>query len=350
MINISNSTVMKNLLRLLLLICLVEKLQAQKLLLPEPVTNQASVALHKNETSFIYTFYGLDQTKKWSGVHNKVFRINLSSGESKQIQNIPDSMGRLASSASAIKNQAYIAGGYAILENGKEKSSKQLFIFNPQTENFTKGADLLIPIDDHIQSVWRDSLLYLVSGWSDSLNVRTVQVYNPSTNHWQFATSLPDEKTTAVFGGSGMIVGDTIYFLGGAVFDKFYPSSRSFYKGVINPTNPLIIKWLHADEYNGEFRYRSAAYSNGNKIYFFGGSNETYNYTGISYREKKPVQPNKTILIYDLMSGKFSVKNSKEQIMDLRNIVQTTPNKFYVAGGMFADQKLSNKVIQLTIE
>ncbi len=341
---------MKYLLPLLLLISVVAKLPAQKLLLPEPVTNQSSVALQQNETSFLYTFYGVDQTKKWSGVHNKVFRINLSSGEAKQIQNIPDSLGRLASSASAIKNKAYIAGGYAVLENGKEKSSKQLFIFNPQTERFTKGDDLLIPIDDHIQSVWRDSLLYLVSGWSDSLNVRTVQVYNPNTNHWEFATSLPDEKTAAVFGGSGMIVGDTIYILGGAVFEKFYPPSKSFFKGVINPTYPTEIKWIHAGEYPGEFRYRSAAFYNGNKIYFFGGSNETYNYNGISYLEKKPVEPNKTILIYNLMSGKFSVKKSKEKIMDLRNVVRTTHNKFYVAGGMLEKQKLSKKIIQLAIE
>lgn len=95
---------------------------------------------------------------------------------------VPDSLGRLAASASTIRNRIFITGGYAVLAGGKELSSPHLFIFDPQTETYTQGASLPHAIDDHVQAVWRDSLLYVVSGWSDSLTVARVQVYVPSEN------------------------------------------------------------------------------------------------------------------------------------------------------------------------
>ncbi|MBS1541914.1 MAG: hypothetical protein JSS73_14780 [Bacteroidetes bacterium] len=189
----------------------------------------------------------------------------------------------------------------------------------------------------------------MISGWSDSVNVRTVQVYNPATNRWALASSLPDKKTAAVFGGCGTIVGDTIYVLGGARFEKFYPASRSFYKGAINRSNPLEITWYKAGEYPGELRYRSAAYSEGNKIYFVGGSNETYNYNGISYLKKEPVEPNATALLYSIESGTFIIKPSSIRIMDLRNVVEIGRNHFIV-GGMKEHQKVTDEVILLKNE
>ena len=323
---------------------------SQKLRLPEPVTNQSSALLQKDASRYIYTFFGLDATKKWSGVHNKVLRLNIGTGESKSVGNVPDGMGRLASAGSAINNKAYVVGGYTVFENGKEKSSRSLFIFNPQTESFTKGPDLPLAIDDQVQAVWRDSLLFVVSGWSDSVNVRSVQVYNPSRNQWNLATPLPDDKQAAVFGGCGTIVGDTIYLLGGAMFEKLYPPSRRFYKGRINAQNPLEIHWIQAGEYPGEFRYRSAAFSLSNKIYFLGGSNETYNYDGISYDGKQPVAPNSTMLIYEMVTGKFTTCRAPVQVMDLRNILHGGGNVFFVVGGMDEFQKVKEIVETVSVK
>ena len=75
---------------------------ARQLQLPESVTNHSAVVLQKGKENFIYTFYGLDSSKKWSGVHTKIFRVDLQTGLSKQIGTVPDSLGRLASSASVI--------------------------------------------------------------------------------------------------------------------------------------------------------------------------------------------------------------------------------------------------------
>ena len=225
--------------------------------LPEPVTNQALAGLLRNGQPVIYSFFGLDSTKQQPGVHKKVFRIELTTGKSAKIGEVPDEVGRLAPAASVIKNKAYLVGGYAVHPGGKEKSSTHLFDFDPATEEFTSGARLLVPVDDQMQGVWRDSLLFVISGWYDSLTIRTVQVYNPITNQWKLATPLPDDKKAAVFGGCAMIAGDTIYVLGGAMFQIFYPPSRNFYKGYINPRNPREITWKMSREYPGPYRYRS---------------------------------------------------------------------------------------------
>ncbi len=335
---------------LIILFCQIQQLQAQQIYLPEPLTNHASAILRKDKKDFLYTFYGLDSSKTWKGVHQKTFRVEISKGAATQIGNVPDTMGRLAAAASVIKNKAYIVGGYAVFENGKEQSSKNLFIFDPINETFTKGAHLPIAIDDHIQSVWRDSLLYIVSGWNDSLNVYAVQVYNPANNTWQLATELPHEKTAAVFGGSGVIYGDTIYMLGGAQFDKNYPASPQFYKGRINSDNPLQIKWNNAGSYPLPFRYRSVAFVKNKELYFFGGSNETYNYNGMAYLNKKPVLPNTKVLVYNVRLGRFTIRRNNVNIMDIRNVGITKDNHFYISGGMGIGQKVLKTIIRLQLK
>jgi len=328
---------------LLAFLAIVQTATAQSILLPEPVTNNAVAVLKKNGQTFFYSFYGLDKTKKWSGVHNKIMRVDLLKDKPALIGTLPDT-GRLAAGASVIENKAYIVGGYKVLSDGKEKSSHHLFIFDPATEKVIGGSSLLVPIDDHVQSVWRNQLLYVISGWSDSVNVNTVQVYDPGKNRWQFATSLPDEAGAKVFGGSGLIANDTIYLLGGATFGKNYPPSRSFYKGVIDVTNPLKITWLKATHYPGDYRYRSAAYQKNQSIYFIGGSNETYNYDGISYAGRKPVEPNKTILVYNILTSQFSTLNDTNNIMDLRGVVRDEKGNVYTFGGMEKGQQVSKKL------
>ena len=314
--------------------------------LPEPVTNQATVLLMKGMTPMVYTFYGLDSTLRQPGIHRKVFRVNLDLAESAYVGEVPDTAGRLASSASVIRNKAYLCGGYSVSPSGKERSSPFLFIFHPETETFAQGAKLPVPIDDQVQAVWRDSLLYVLSGWNDSNNVRSVQVYDPGKDRWSMATPLPDERDAAVFGGCGTIVGDTVYLLGGAVYDQFYPPSGSLYKGYIDPAHPTNIHWLPGIPFPGERRYRSLAWSAKGKVFFAGGSSVTYNYNGIGYADKKPVSPNETLLVYDMATGAFETVPVPQQVMDLRNGVSLGGDYFIIVGGMGPGQRVSDQVLK----
>src|SRR3954469_9636991 len=123
---------------LLLFLVLTQTVYGQLIKLPEPVTNNAVAALKKDGQTIFYSFYGLDKTRKWSGVHNKIMRVDPATGRHKMIGVLPDT-GRLAAGASVIENKAYIVGGYKVLPDGKEKSSKHLFVFDPETEKITAG-------------------------------------------------------------------------------------------------------------------------------------------------------------------------------------------------------------------
>ncbi len=68
-----------------------------------------------------------------------------------------------------------------------------------------------LPVDDAVSGVWRDSLIYLVSGWHDSDNVAAVQIYDPERNAWEQATPIPGPP---VFGYAGGIAGDGIGYDG----------------------------------------------------------------------------------------------------------------------------------------
>jgi hypothetical protein len=319
---------------------------AQQWRLPEPVTNQSTALLNKGGRPMVYTFYGLDSTLRQEGIHRKVFRLDLGTLEARPIGLVPDTAGRLASSATVIRNKAYICGGYSVSPSGKERSSPFLFIFNPESESFTKGAKLPVPIDDQVQCAWRDSLLFVLSGWNDSTNVRTVQVYDPGMDRWSLGTPLPAERDAAVFGGCGTIVGDTIYLLGGAVYDKFYPPSGSLYKGYIDPVHPTNIRWLPGIPFPGERRYRSVAWSEGGKVYFAGGSSVTYNYNGIGYKDKKPVSPNETLLVYDIATGALDTRKAPRRVMDLRNGVSLDKDHFIIVGGIGPGLQVSDQVLK----
>ena len=73
--------------------------------------------------------------------------------------------------------------------------------------------------------VYKDSLIYVVTGWSGSgfsgTNVANVQIYNPANDTWSVGTPVPNTNQYKAFGASGIIVEDTIYYFGGAKISGF---------------------------------------------------------------------------------------------------------------------------------
>lgn len=315
-----------------------------------PITNNAVCGVVVDGKEYVYSFGGLGAGKTHEDITLRSFRLDVQANIWTEIDPLPDTMPKIAAAASVVKGKIYIIGGYHVFPDGHEKSSPKVHVFDPvKNQYLDNAADVPTPIDDQVQAVWQDSLIYVITGWSDSLNVDKVQVFKPEANHWHYGTSLPDEYSYNVFGGSGTIVGNTIYYAGGAGNrqNKNFPIQSYIRTGQINPENPLDIKWSTAEIENAGI-YRSGAFNINNKPAWIGGADLSYNYNGISYT-KKPVEPLSQILIYD--EGENTIGKSPIQIpaiMDMRGVAQF--NGFIIiCGGIEANQKVTNRTIKVRI-
>ena len=319
--------------------------------MPEDITNNAVAAGFIDESPFVFTFGGLDRTKKYSGIHLRSYRYNVSGDKWEQIPSLPDSLGKLAASASRVGNIIYIMGGYHVFKDGHELSSNKVHRYDINKNKYLEdGTPIPLQIDDQVQAVWKDSLIYLITGWSDTENQPNVQIYNPALNSWAIGDPVPDNHQYKSFGASGVIIGDTIYYFGGAAYQKFYPAQNQLRIGAINPSNPTEIKWsikILDDDLKG---YRTVATSANGVAYWIGGSQITYNYNGIAYDGSGGVNPSGHAIYYHPGSGDWKVQHDLNVPMDLRNLAEINSTVKYIIGGMKQGQKVSNKILKLTLQ
>jgi hypothetical protein len=347
---------MKTIMFLLILLCsgpciaqgqLFEELPS----MPEAVTNNAVTGAMSGDTFCVYSFCGLDFTKIWSGIHLKAWRMNTVTGEWSSLPSVPDPAGgKIAAAASTVKNRIYVIGGYHVAQNGSETSSNKVHRFDPQTNAWlSDGAPLPKAIDDHVQAVWRDSLIYVITGWSNTGNAPDVQIYNPSTDTWMAGTAVPNNVSYKVFGASGVIINDKIYYCGGAAAGINFPASSFFRTGQINPDNPADITWSGFNSAAAK-GYRMAAGIKFGGPVWVGGSDVTYNYNGIAYdgtggvaalsRRKQYFPVNNSLTNEDTLA--------LPPVMDLRGTAQPDYGYFITAGGMGPGQQVSNRVFAYT--
>ncbi|MFK8037671.1 MAG: T9SS type A sorting domain-containing protein [Crocinitomicaceae bacterium] len=317
-------------------------------ILPEPVSNNAQCSGHVNGTSYLYSFGGIDSTKTSQGIHLRSYRYHTGTGNVIQLPDLPDTLGKIAAAASRIGDTIYITGGYHVFQNGNEVSSNKIHRFNIVSNSFiTDGPSIPHATDDHVQVVWRDSLLILITGWKNIGNIANVQIYNPSLNEWSVGTSVPNNHTYKSFGASGSIIGDTIYYFGGAKSSASFNIQNAVRKGVINPANPTQIDWFFEVIDPAIVGYRMAATKVGETLHWLGGSAVTYNYDGIAYNGSGGVEPiNRDLYTNSNLSSWYSI-TVDELPMDLRGLADATDYVKYLAGGMLPDQKVTDKVYLL---
>ena len=161
--------------------------------LPIPTANNALTEVYLSGQKFVYSFGGITTGLTHDSIHQRSFKYHVSSDEWTEVPSMPDTLGKIASAASFVNNKIYIIGGYHVDENGNEYSSNKVHVFNPFLDTFeVDAANIPVPIDDHVQAVWRDSLIFVVTGWSNTTNVPDVQVFNPAFNSWIAATDVPN--------------------------------------------------------------------------------------------------------------------------------------------------------------
>ncbi len=320
--------------------------------MPKRVGNNAVVEATVNGVPHVYSFSGIDSTKLYSGIHLESFRYNTQSGVWETIAPLPDTLGKIAAGASVVNNIIYIIGGYHVFQGGGEVSSNKVHRYDPETNSYlSDGTPIPVPIDDQVQAVWRDSLIFVVTGWSNNTNVPNVQIYNPYTDTWAAGTPTTNNNNYKAFGASGMIVGDTIYYNGGAALGFNFPARAHLRKGVIDPQDPTQISWDIPSDNPGDAGYRMAAAVHGNRVFWIGGSGVTYNYDGIAYNGSGGVDPLARILSYDTQSQTWDEGlGAPYQVMDLRGAARIAPTQYIICGGMLPGQVVSNKTFLLEFD
>jgi hypothetical protein len=317
--------------------------------MPFKISNNAVSGAEINGESYVFSFGGIDTTKIYSGISKRSFKYKVSTDTWSEISPLPAALENIAASANTVKNKIYIIGGYHVLSNGNEISSDEVIIYNPATDLYEpNGASIPTAIDDQTQCVWRDSLIYVITGWSNTSNVPKVQIYNPALDLWSQGTETPNDHDYKAFGSSGIIVGDTIYYFGGAKSSGGFNANNKLRKGIIDENDPTNIAWtLEEDGPNNG--YRSACISYGNNVFWIGGSAVSYNYNGIAYNGSGGVLPLTQIMRYEsYYHDWYEGTGAPFSVMDLRGIAQVSATEWIICGGMDENQKVTNRTFLLT--
>jgi len=314
--------------------------------MPERISNNAvAEGIDSNGDINVYSFSGIDSTKLYSGINLKSYRYNTVTTVWDTVAPLPDVQGKIAAGASTVNNKIYIIGGYHVNSNGSEVSSNKVHVYDPVSNSYLMdGTDIPIAIDDHVQAVWRDSLIYVVTGWSNNNNVPDVQIYDPANDNWLVGTATPNITQYKMFGASGVIIGDTIYYNGGVTSGFSFNATSYLRMGVIDSNDPTVITWSQLQDNPGGKGYRMAAAKYNNRCFWIGGSGTAYNYDGIAYDGSGGVEPHARILTYQKYWNMwFEGLGSPYGIMDLRGIAQITPTSWIICGGMESGQQVTNR-------
>ncbi|MGB0883038.1 MAG: T9SS type A sorting domain-containing protein [Vicingaceae bacterium] len=331
--------------------------------MPMAISNNAVTEGWANDTAYMYSFGGIDSTKVWSGINKKSFRYNTVTDVWDTIPDLPNTNAVIAAGASYVDSIIYIIGGYQVLSNGNEISSNIVNRFDPRTNTYlSNGANIPVATDDHVQAVYKDSLIYVITGWSNIGNIPNVQIYDPVNDNWLTGTSVPNNHSYKAFGATGIIINNTIYYHGGANMITNFPGQSILRIGQIDINDPTQITWSTQPTDFISYRAISVLDYWAQTPTFIGGSKTTYNYNGIAYNGNGGVQPKgKSIGFSSFQPALYNLGEFYQQVylsnniydtilpMDLRGVAFPFQHEHYIAGGMLMNQKVSNKTFKFSV-
>lgn len=325
--------------------------------LPLPLANNAVAAAAIDGRPHLFSFLGLGPDRDYRAISQAAFAHDPETGQWERLPDVPGQVGRLAATAQAIGGHVFIFGGYEVAAGGQETTSPATDIYIASERRYERGADAPVPLDDTVSGVWRNRLIYLVSGWSTDRTVPTVQAYDPAADRWLAATPIPG---TPVFGHAGGLIDDTLVYCGGAkMLDATtpptpkYAASAECYRGDIDPADPAVIAWRAIASHPGAARYRAAAGPVRTAavagILFVGGTANPYNYNGIGY-DQRPSSPEAASWIYDPARDTWTAGPVFDTpTMDHRGLVHAS-NAWWMIGGMAGGQAVTTRVTRLTLD
>ncbi len=328
--------------------------------LPTPHSNNAvavvpgdSIAPGEGGAVF-YSFNGLEPGKTYEDVTSRAFACAIPAATCKEIAGPPVAEGRLASTAVFLHDRIFLFGGYSVTEDGTEVSTPEVFAFNPATEDYQRRADMPAPVDDAVAFSYASRYIYLVSGWHDDGNVSLVQVFDTWEDKWFRATDYPGAP---VFGHSGGAAGGKFVIADGvAVIGKDENGRRQFggadeaWLGEIDESDPAVIHWKKLPSHGAAPLYRMAAIGEAekNRILFYGGGDNPYNYDGIGY-DGAPSKASDLLFAFDLESETWiSVGRSGRGSMDHRGLMRWN-GAYWTLGGMNENREVTGDLVRIRL-
>ena len=316
--------------------------------LPVPVTNNAVASGRVGADTWVFSALGVDSTKRFSGITRRAHAWDTRRRRWRALPDVPGTVGRLAATAQVVRERLVLFGGYTVDSAGAEHSLPNVDRFDPATMQWSTGAPMPVAVDDAVSGVWRDSLVFVVSGWHETDNVRDVQVYDVVNDSWSKATPIPGR---GVFGHTGGVVGSTIVFIDGAAKQANgakYALVAQVWVGHIDPARPTAIRWTARSPHPGPALYRAAATTCGTRLIVVGGTANPYNYNGIGY-DMQPSDPLATVLEFDasLLTWRMRAPMAVAT-MDHRGLARVG-REGWIVGGMRAAQQVSAGAVPMPL-
>lgn len=314
--------------------------------LPHPVSNNAVAATTIDGAPALVSMMGLTRGKTHADIVRSVFAWSVATPDVSTGTAVPGPRGRLASAAVSVGADVWLFGGYTVAPDGHEVSAPGIDIYDPQRDTWSSGPQMPIPVDDAVVAPWRDRIA-LISGWSNTDNVATVQWLRTDPPRWSMATPVPGPP---VFGHAGGIVGDTIVYCDGvAVVPDATPKFQAVdgcFVGAIDPAHPESIAWAAIGSHPGAARYRMGSGVDRQRgwVVFVGGTARAYNYDGVGY-DGTAAEAVTDTFAYD-GDDFVELPPLPQPVMDLRGVV-AIDDALYIAGGLDADRQPSDAIWRL---
>lgn len=322
--------------------------------LPVPYANNA-VALSIDEgRATAWSFNGLRTGKTWQDTSREAYSCDLGTGICETASGPPVDEGRLASVAVTLGNKIYLFGGYTVAEDGGEVSTPEVFAFDPRTGVYDRLPDMPTPVDDMVALVHQDRYIYLISGWHNEGNVSLVQVYDSAEQRWFEATPYPGAP---VFGHAGGGVDGKVVIADGVAVTAVVAGKRQFgpvdeaWFGEIDDNDPSLIAWTRLPPHPNGPLYRMAAVGDRlhQRIVFYGGADNPYNYDGIGY-DGVPANASDLLFAYDLGSGQWiTLGRTGKPSMDHRGLI-VFDEAYWTLGGMNDQREVTGELVRIDIE
>jgi len=323
--------------------------------LPAPHANNAVAVVPGEDGAVFYSFNGLEPGKTHEDVSNRAFACLMPEAKCREIAGPPVAEGRLASTAVFLYDRIFLFGGYSVAEDGTEVSTPEVFAFNPATQEYQRRADMPTPVDDAVAFHYANRYIYLVSGWHDDGNVSLVQVFDTWEDKWFAATDYPGAP---VFGHAGGGAGAKFVIADGvAVVGKDENGRRQFggvdeaWLGEIDADDPAVIGWTKLPPHGSAPLYRMAAIGEPekNRILFYGGGDNPYNYDGIGY-DGAPSEVSDLLFAFDLERQMWvELGRTGTGTMDHRGLMVWN-GAYWTLGGMDNNRDVTGDLVRIKVE